>query len=226
MTTQVQVPARAAPRETNKPAIGSMNLRAVVGLDFTDADGPAFDEAARIVARVAGSELHLLHVFRTAPSAERTRELADHLRLYVNEKADVTKCLLGIAVGIHIRGGRVVRELIQLATDVRADFIVVGSHRGIHVDNWLGGSTVERLVGAAQFPVLVASPWPNEPVEHDPVIEAACPQCLQVRVSSGGKRWWCDRHSQAVLGGHEYSYQSELPMASHDSAVSLTGVDV
>ncbi|MGA2449067.1 MAG: universal stress protein [Polyangiaceae bacterium] len=225
MNTQVQGFVRAGSPETSKLAVGGMNLCAVVGLDFTDADGPAFDEAARIVARVPGSELHLLHVFRTAPSGERTRELADHLRLYVNEKAAMTKGLSGVAVGIHIRGGRAVRELIQLATDVRADFIVLGSHRGIHAENWLGGSTVERLVGAAQFPVLVASPWPKEPIEHDPVIEAPCPQCVQARVSSGGKTWWCDRHSQAMLGGHEYSYQSELPMSSHDSAVSLTGVD-
>lgn len=225
MTTQVQAPIRPSARESRNQVVSGETLCAVVGLDFTDADGPAFDEAARIVTRVPGSRLHLLHVFHAAPSQERTRELADHLRLYVNEKATTTEGLLRVAVGIHIRGGKPVRELIQLATEVHADFIVLGSHRGIHPEQWLGGSTVERLVSDAAFPVLVASPRPKDAVTHEPVIEAPCALCLEARISSGGRKWWCDRHSQATLGSHEYSYQSSVPMSSHDSEITPTGID-
>jgi nucleotide-binding universal stress UspA family protein len=197
----------------------------VVGLDFTDADGPAFDQAARLALRVPGSELHLVHVFRSAPSAERSRELVDHLRLYVGEKAAMTEGLIGIAVGIHLRGGHVVHELIQLATEVQANVIVVGSHRGPHVKDWLVGSTVERLVGGAAFPVLVATPKAKEPEAPERVIEPPCPRCVEARIASGGEEWWCERHAHAAQLGHTYSYQRELPFASHDSNVSSTGVD-
>jgi nucleotide-binding universal stress UspA family protein len=196
----------------------------VVGLDFTDADGPAFDQAARLVMRVPGGELHLLHVFDAAPSAERSRDLSGHLRLYVQEKADILPGLRGVPVGIHLRGGKPVRELIQLATEVQASVIVVGSHRGTHVKDWVVGSTVERLVSGGEFPVLVAAPK-KEPVAHEPVIEPPCPQCVEARFASRGKQWWCERHAHEATLGHVYSYQRELPFATHDSAVSPTGVD-
>jgi nucleotide-binding universal stress UspA family protein len=199
-------------------------LVVVVGLDFTDADGPAFDQAARIAQRVPGSELHLVHVFDTAPSAERSRDLASHLRLYVDEKSAIAAGLRGISVGIHLRAGKAVREILQLATEVQADFIVVGSHKGPHIKDWVVGSTVERLMSGSDFPVLVAAPKVKaEKIE--PAIEPPCPQCVQARAASGGKQWWCDRHSHEANQAHTYSYQRELPFASHDSSVSPTGVD-
>jgi nucleotide-binding universal stress UspA family protein len=197
----------------------------VVGLDFTDADGHAFDQAARLAMRVPGSELHLVHVFDKTPTAESSRELVDHLRLYVDEKAAMTPGLVGAKVGIHLRGGKPVRELVQLATEVQADVIVVGSHKGPHIKDWVVGSTVERLVSSAAFPVLVASPPASEPVKHEPAIEPPCPQCLEARRASGGQQWWCERHAHAAKSGHTYSYQREFPFSSHDSAISPTGVD-
>jgi nucleotide-binding universal stress UspA family protein len=197
----------------------------VVGLDFTDADGPAFDQAARLVQRVPGGELHLVHVFDTAPSADKSRDLSGHLRLYVDEKAALTPGLQGVMVGIHLRGGKVVRELVQLATDVQAALIVVGSHRGAHLKDRIVGSTVERLVSGSTFPVLVATPKPKDLEKHEPTIEPPCPQCLAARAASGGKQWWCARHASEATIGHTYSYQRELPLASHDSAISPTGVD-
>ena len=197
----------------------------VVGLDFTDADGAAFDQAARLVMRVPGSTLHLVHVFDTAPSAERSRDLASHLRLYVGEKAAITTGLRGVPVGIHLRGGKPVRELIQLATEVQANVIVVGSHKGPHIKDWIVGSTVEKLVGNTAFAVVVAAPKAKEPEAQEPVIEPPCPRCVEARFASKGKEWWCERHAHAAQLGHVYSYQHELPFSTHDSAVSPTGVD-
>jgi nucleotide-binding universal stress UspA family protein len=211
----------SAPSKTSAAA----KLSVVVGLDFTDADGPAFDDAARIVQRVPGSELHLVHVFDAAPSAERSRDLASHLRLYVDEKAAIATGLQGISVAIHLRGGKAVREILQLATEVQANLIVVGSHRGLHLKDWISGSTGERLMKAGGFPVLVASPKPKELEKLEPAIEPACPQCLQTRAATGGKQWWCERHTHEANQAHTYSYQREFSFATHDSAISPTGVD-
>ena len=209
---------------TNSTTPTPTTLSMVVGLDFTDADGPAFDQAARIAQRVRGSELHLVHVFHTEPSAERSRELVDHRRLYVNEKVAIATSLRGITIGIHLRAGKPVREIVQLATEVHADIIVVGSHKGPHLKQWIVGSTAEKLIAGAPCPVFVASPTPPVPEKHEPMIEPPCPQCVQARKASGGATWWCERHQHLASGAHTYSYQRELPFASLDSAVFPTGI--
>jgi nucleotide-binding universal stress UspA family protein len=200
-------------------------LSLVVGLAFTDADGPAFDQAARIAQRVGNSALHLVHVFEAEPTVERSRDLVGHLRLYVNEKAEAAGGLKGITVGIHLRAGKPVRELAQFAVDVLADLIVIGSHRGPHLKSWVVGSTAEKLIASAACPVLVASPAPSAPEKHEPVIEPACPDCLRARAESGGTQWWCERHLHHARRAHTFSYQRELPLATHDNAVIPTGID-
>jgi nucleotide-binding universal stress UspA family protein len=202
---------------------GPSNLSVVVGLAFTDADGFAFDQAARIAQRVARSELHLVHVFDAEPSEPRARELVDHLRLYVNEKAAALGGLKAMTVGIHLRAGKPVREIVQLATETQADLIVVGSHKGPHLKSWLLGSTAEHLVATAPCPVLIAGPKPK-PVAHEPAIEPACPDCLRIRAASHGADWWCERHSHHAKRAHTFSYQRELPFATQDSAVIPTGI--
>lgn len=200
------------------------SLTIVVGLDFTDADGRAFDQALRIARRVPSCELHLVHVFDAEPSEQRSRELVGHLRLYVNEKAAAAGGLGGMTVGIHLRSGKPVREIVQLATEVAADLVVVGSRHGPHLRSWAVGPTAEKLVRGAPCPVLVASPQPKEPEKHEPTIETPCPECVRARGASGGKRWWCERHAHLANGAHVYSYQRELPLRSHDSEVIPTGI--
>jgi len=213
-----------------KPTIDSQTsaskpLTVVVGLDFSDADGPAFDQAARIAQRASRSALHLVHVFHEAPSAERAGDLAGHLRAHVNEKAPLLGGLAGVTVGVHLRAGKVVQEIAQLASEVGADLLVVGSHRGRRVKDWIVGGTAHKLIGAATCPVLVASPWPKEPAHRNPVIEPPCPDCVRARAESRGSRWWCERHSHSANGAHTYSYEREVPLSSLDSQVFPTGID-
>ncbi len=208
--------------DDTKPRSDGFNI--IVGLAFSDADGPAFDQAAVIARRVPRSVLHLVHVFDHELSVERSRELVSHLRLYASEKAASTSGLSGISVGIHLRAGKTVREIVQLATEVAADLIVLGSSMGPHLKRWIVGSTAERLIAEAPCPVLVASPRPKESPKHEPEIEPPCPDCVRARVASGGSQWWCERHSHSANMGHSYSYQQELPFASHDSEVIPTGI--
>lgn len=192
----------------------------------TDADGVAFDQAVRVAKRVPRSELHVVHVFGEQPTAVRSRELVEHLRLYLNEKAAAAGGFNAMTVGIHLRTGKPVREIVQLVTDVRADLIVIGSHKGPHLKSWLVGSTAERLVAWAPFPVLIAGPKPAAHEKQEPAIEAACADCLKTRALSSGATWWCERHSHHAKRAHTFSYQRELPFESHDSEVIPTGVDV
>ena len=200
-------------------------LSVVVGTDFNDASGLAFDAGARLAGRISRSELHLVHVFETEPSHARERELVEHLRLYANEKVTMMGGLREMTVGIHLRFGKKVREILQLATDVGAHLIVVGSRSAPHVSSWLVGSTAERLVAGGAFPVLIAGPRPTSPVKLEPAVEAACQDCVHARALSSGATWWCARHAQHAKRAHTFSYQRELPFESHDSEVIPTGID-
>jgi nucleotide-binding universal stress UspA family protein len=199
----------------------------VVGLDFTDAGGFAFDQAAMLARRIPGSHLHIVHAFDQQPSREAARELVGRLRTYVNEKAQALEGLPGVTVGIHLREGKPARELAQLAQDVSADLIVLGSQKGPHLKSWLVGSVAEKLIATASCPVVVAGPKPavTEAEAHEPKIEPACPDCLKTRAATRGEKWWCERHGAHAIKAHIFSYQRELPLALHDSEVIPTVID-
>jgi nucleotide-binding universal stress UspA family protein len=199
----------------------------VVGNDFTEASGFAFDQAARVARRVAGSDLHVVHVIDGEVSAERMQQLASQLRIYLEGKAAALGGLERQALGIHVRSGQPARELAQLAMDVGADLLVVGARKGPHLKQLVLGSVAERLLVAAPCPVFVAGPMPtSEDTAHEPAIEPTCVECFQARRESAGQNWWCARHREHHAHAHSYSFQRELPMRSHDSLVSSTGVDL
>jgi len=202
-----------------------LGLRILVALNFTDTDGPAFDQAATLALRAPRSELHLVHVFDAQPSADRSRDLIGHLRLFFNEKVKTIGNWAGMTVGIHLRAGETVPQIVRLAREIGAQMIVTGSEGGFHWKHWLGVSTTERIVQTAGIPVLVAGPRRKTAKNDVPAIEPPCPDCIRARAATAGKVWWCDRHSHAAAGGgHVYSYQRELPLTTHDSEVIPTGI--
>lgn len=164
------------------PTAPARRLSIVVGFGFTDNDDDdaAFDHSARIAQRAARSELHVVHVFDAKPPDVQSQGLLDGLRVYVNEKALTMESPEGIDVGIHLRWGEVVREIFRLATEVRADFIVLGPSHGLHLKRGLGASTAERLLVVAPCPVLVARARPKEPQKQEPVrAEPAHPEAAE-----------------------------------------------
>jgi nucleotide-binding universal stress UspA family protein len=202
----------------------SKSLSVVVGLDFSAADGPAFDQSARLVRGLPRGQLHLVHVFDAKPPVAGSGELVAHLRFYVNEKATRLD-LGGVIVGIHLRTGKIVLEIVELANEVGADLIVVGSHGRPHLKQWIIGSTAERLIDVARFPVLVASHVPFRPEGHGLAIEPPCPQCHEVRSSTYGAEWWCAHHGHRFSAAHTFSYQRELPLAFDGSEIIPAGID-
>ena len=205
---------------------GQSTLSIVVATDFKEGGGFAFDTAAHLAQRVSGGALHLVHVLESTLSRDETRDLVAHLRLYINEKSAQLGGLHGITVGIHLRAGQPVREIAQLAADVHADIVVVGSRIGPNLKSWLLGSIAQRLLATSPVPVLIAGPKPESPEPHEPAIEPPCADCVRTRAASGGAQFWCERHAHHAKRAHIYSYQRELPFASHDAEVIPTGADL
>jgi nucleotide-binding universal stress UspA family protein len=198
----------------------------VVALDLADtaSGGYALDHALRIARRIPGSQLHALHVC-TLDAKPQTLGL---LRHYVEEKATEIGGCEQQSVAVHVRKGDPGREIAQLAAEVGADLVVVGTHKAVRLKKLFIGSTAERVMAHATCPVVVAGPRPQPHPRHVIVIDGPCPECVSTRVETRGTSWWCARHAEhhSVLHRHHlYSYHSELPFGEHDSEVSPTGAD-
>jgi nucleotide-binding universal stress UspA family protein len=204
----------------------SQRFSILVPSDLSEGGGYAFEQAAHLAQRIPGADIHLLDVTSGDTSEARIRQLAGQLRLYVSEKAASMGGLQGLRVGVHVRHGDPVREILQAAAELDAGLIVLGNTRHPRLKSLIVGTIVERLLPHSPCPVVLAGPKPIEPLVHYPAIEPPCPECVKARTQSDGRNWWCPRHTTngATAGGHVYSYQRELPFAQHDSEVVPTGI--
>jgi nucleotide-binding universal stress UspA family protein len=197
----------------------------VVALDLADttSGGYALDQALRVARRIPGSQLHAVHV-----SADDAKpETLGLLRHYVEAKAIALGGCEAQSMAVHVRKGEPGQEIAQLATDLGADLIVVGTHKAPHLKSLLVGTTAEHVMTSAPCPVVVAGPQPHPEKPHVITIEPPCPDCVEARVQSRGKSWWCARHAEhhpVLTHHHLYSYHPELPFEEHDEEVSATGV--
>jgi len=201
----------------------------VVGVDLKDQDssGYAFDQAMRMASRIGSSEAHVVYVVAKDVKNDALQGIVELLELYVAEKAAALEVRGPKLAGIHVRRGDAANGIGQLASDVRADMVVVGTRRAPHLSNLWLGSTAERVMASTSCPVFVAGPRPKPQPTHVITIEPPCPDCVQERFASHGRTWWCQRHSEHhhLRHHHVYSYQAEYPFAAHDSTVTSTGMD-
>lgn len=166
----------------------------VVGVELTQASGYALEQAERIARRIAGSQLHAVHVVPKDPGDARRRELLALLRLYVSEKVSAIDHTEGQMVGVHLRVGVPQTEVAAVAADVHAELILVGTHLPPHLKTAFVGSVSERLMRIARCPVLVVGPPPRREEHIEPEIEPTCPDCLSQRFETRGEDWWCVQH--------------------------------
>jgi nucleotide-binding universal stress UspA family protein len=211
---------------SNTVTPGGRSFVLVVALDLADTDsgGYALDQGLRIARRIPRSQLHAVHV-----SAEDAKPATlGLLRHYLEGKALALGGCEQQSMAVHVRKGDAGHEIAQLATDLGADLIIIGAHRGPNLKSLVVGSTAAHIVTGAPCPVVVAGPRPPPEKPHTITIEPPCPDCVTARVESHGKTWWCARHTEShpVLHRHHhlYSYHTELPFEEHDEEVSATGV--
>lgn len=160
--------------------------RVVVAVDFTPASEHAIVAGIQLARRVLGTALHVLHVLPIDPwikreGLERESQAIDatyrRLReLVLDVGARVTGHRWDQAVGFHVRLGDPVKAVHQLAVDVDADLIIVGTHGRRGLDKLLLGSIATRLVAEAHLPVLVARPKELEGFARTEALAAADPR--------------------------------------------------
>ncbi|MBS1233242.1 MAG: universal stress protein [Nitrospirae bacterium] len=129
-------------------------------------DGSVYSEAAaqRVIeiSRQYHSTLKALSVVDvTVEFMIRAQEVYESLLAKAKEFTDVIKkkaLLAGIEADSIVRDGEVYKVIIDVAKEYQADMIVMGSLGRTGIKRLLMGSTAERVLGNASYPVLIVKP--------------------------------------------------------------------
>jgi nucleotide-binding universal stress UspA family protein len=160
--------------------------RILCPIDFSDHSRRALNHAGAI-ARWYGSRITVLHVFSCAPQAVsapgsvvlETTVLTpigrEQLRLDANAFVEAKKAA-GIPIDAIVREGNPTDEIVNEASSMDADLIVIGTHGRSGFDRLLLGWVAEKVLRKATCPVLtVPRQCPDAPVSPILLERILCP---------------------------------------------------
>jgi nucleotide-binding universal stress UspA family protein len=190
----------------------------VVAVDYSEAGDLAFERALELAAEKPTAAVHVIHVLPFAPEATTVAwrgslptvsEAAATLNTYVEKSTDAFRAAhpnanLGFLADLraHQRVEVPSEQVAQLAADLEADLVVVGTHGRRGFERFVLGSVAEATVRLAPCPVLVVRPKAAPPPV--PAIQPPCPRCVEARKASNGKNFWCEQHSERHGQRHTY----------------------
>jgi nucleotide-binding universal stress UspA family protein len=199
----------------------------VVGVDYSDAGALALEHAFELGLQHPPAEVHAVNVAQTYGelvtvelaadprgfASVSIAEAAQRLRGYVEERVGAfrkTHQARGDQafprVVAHLRLEAVAEEIAQIAADLEADIVVVGTHGRSGISRLLLGSVAQAVVKLAPCPVLVVRPK-SIPADM-PKIEPPCPRCVEARRTSAGTEFWCEQHRERH-GQRHHMYQND-----------------
>ena len=200
----------------------------VVAIDYSETSDLVFDRAMELAAEKPAAALHAINVLPVyqsgfVPDASigwtgslpSISDASKTLKAYVEKRTSAFRAkhpgqnlaFLDTVVA-HQRVEIPSEEVAQLAADLEADLVVVGTHGHRGLARILLGSVAEATVRLAPCPVLVVRPkTPPAPV---PTIQPACPRCLEARKASAGKELWCDQHREHHGQRHTYNQSDRV----------------
>jgi nucleotide-binding universal stress UspA family protein len=162
---------------------------------------------ANFARSMPGGELHLLHVVEDLPPpialvpapfglGVTTAEIVAAARARLDKVTSAARAQFGGRIVEHLAAGSAWKQILQLAIDLQADLVLVGTHGRTGVKRMVLGSVAEAVVRRASCPVIVVRPKDYH-ASVPPEIEPACADCLQTQRETGGERLWCAQHGGA-----------------------------
>lgn len=139
--------------------------------------------------------------------------MQEQLKRSVERTLDEDHDTAAIPLVVHARHGRPADEILELADELSASLVVVGTHGRRGVSRMMLGSVAEEVVRRANCPVLVARRPDYREVEPEP----PCPRCVEARRESDGEVRWCEAHSRPWVKPHRYSYHSSIAPTRPDA---------
>jgi nucleotide-binding universal stress UspA family protein len=142
--------------------------RILCAVDFSRDSVEGFHVAVEL-ARAQSAYLHVLHVSEAQPVVSEWLPIGGlgEVAIQIEEKASAAmeslvrsakKSLTGLAVTPEVTTGRAFVEIVNRATELKADLIVLGSKGAASLEDIIVGSTAERVMKTAGCSVLIARP--------------------------------------------------------------------
>jgi nucleotide-binding universal stress UspA family protein len=210
-----------ASKKTGARSDGGFTI--VVGIDYTAAGDAALGEAIAAAAGRSQASLHVVHALDTALEA-KTASGIRKLDALIDKAAARLKGYLDKAraselgereIIAHVRLSSPETAIVQLAVDVDADLVVVGTTKRKGVAKLVHSSVSSKVLKHAECPVLLVRKKNHAGMAKTPRIQPVCPACRALRAKTNGAEWWCERHrAHAVLPAHVYHYHRELSLRS------------
>jgi nucleotide-binding universal stress UspA family protein len=194
----------------------------VVAVDYSDSGKLALERAFELAAQQPNAKLHVVNVLSVyeagavdsskgawAGALPSLQEWTERLRTYVAEARAAYETAhparpFGFleTIATHQRISDPSVEIAQLAADIEADLVVVGTHGRRGIARMIMGSVAEATIRLAPCPVLVVRP--KALPRPEPVIEPPCPRCVATRKESHGQELWCAQHRERHGQRHTY----------------------
>lgn len=162
-------------KQNNEPTPNPNLHPIVVGIDF-DQQGINALKHAIGMATMGLMEIHVLHAVEPRPEID----LSDrHMQVRFDELTRFVKphvpANLTERLRLHLTVGKPAETLTQLAVDVDAELVVVGTHDRGGVAKLVQGSVAAKLLETAPCPVLVAVPQRSDVADKAPIRYGAQP---------------------------------------------------
>lgn len=208
----------------------------VVGIDFSDSSDRALDQALEAASLHDRAEVHAVYI---EPEGYASLAPPDPLTAFVSADealqrlqehvSDRMRAMGGKLDGrrlkrvvVHFGRGSAAEGIAQLAADLDADLVVVGSHGRRGLERILLGSVAERAARLSRCPVWIIRPKDHATAGRVPQIEPPCPECVNRRKATGGSELWCERHAEQHVRPHRYAYVGDGLHAVETQAYEAT----
>jgi nucleotide-binding universal stress UspA family protein len=190
----------------------------LAAIDGSPATDLVVASAARMARMITGGELHLVYGIDRLAEAQRSvvgggLVDVDIARRMILDEAVKAAAAAGVpGVSMHVVDDEATRAILQTASELRADLLLVGTHGRTGFSRIMMGSVSEAIVRTARCPVLVVRDT-SYAVAGVPAIEPPCPACEEARRTTDGKTKWCARHAEHHPRAHLH-YEFSEPFAA------------
>lgn len=131
-------------------------MRIVAATDFSTRSNRALRQAG-LLAQPGNGELHVVHVVDDDQPEELVRMEKREAERLLSEQVGSMPELQGVGARPMVTTGDPFDGILRAAAEIRADLIVMGSHRKQLLLDIFVGTTIERVVRKGSFPVLMVN---------------------------------------------------------------------
>jgi len=162
-------------------------MRILAATDFSTRSNRALRQAGLLV-QPAKAELHIVHVVDDDQPEELIRLEKREAERVLKEQVASMPELSGVQAQLMVITGDAFAGILQAAADMKADLIVMGSHRKQLLLDIFIGTTIERVIRKGSFPILMVNHEAQRRYEKVVVpidMSDASAHALRVGLSSG-----------------------------------------